>query len=64
MEYEKDGYTWMQGERLEDLIKPERIKQIKKDQIKKAARSTRPKSSFLIDNIEDAEGEGCAACFI
>jgi 3'-phosphoadenosine 5'-phosphosulfate sulfotransferase (PAPS reductase)/FAD synthetase len=64
MKYEKDGYTWMQDERLEDLIKPERIKQIKLDQLKKSAKSLHPKSPFLIDILEEAEGEGCAACFI
>jgi len=64
MNYEKNGYTWMQDERLEDLIKPERIKQIKHDQLKKSAGSLHSKSSFLIDILEEAEGEGCAACFI
>jgi len=62
--YEKDGYTWMQDERLEDLIKPERIKQIKEDQLKKAAKNKNSKSPFLLDILEEAEGEGCAACFI
>lgn len=35
MEFEKDGYTWNQNESLADLIKPERIRQIKLDAIKK-----------------------------
>jgi Phosphoadenosine phosphosulfate reductase family len=64
MEYEKDGYSWIQDERLEDLIKPERIKQIKENHLKKAAKISDSKSSFLIDILEEAEGEGCAACFI
>lgn len=64
MSYEKDGYTWMQDERLEDIIKPERIKQIKSDQLKRTARNSNPKSPFLIDILQEAEGEGCAACFI
>ena len=64
MEYEKDGYTWMQDERLEELIKPERIKQIKEHQLKRAVKNNNSKSSFLIDILEEAEGEGCAACFI
>ncbi|AFN74355.1 phosphoadenosine phosphosulfate reductase [Melioribacter roseus P3M-2] len=64
MSYEKDGYTWMQDERLEDIIKPERIKQIKLEQLKRAERNSNPKSPFLIDILEEAEGEGCAACFI
>ena len=29
MTFEKDGYTWIQGETLADLAKPERVRQIK-----------------------------------
>lgn len=29
MMYEKDGYTWIQGETLEELSRPERVRQIK-----------------------------------
>ena len=54
----------MQDEKLEDIIKPERIKQIKLDQLKTAVRNSNPKSPFLINILEEAEGEGCAACFI
>ncbi len=64
MEYEKDGYTWAQGESLEDIIKPERIEQIKEEYIKRTERKAKnAKSSFLIDILDDEE-EGCAACFI
>lgn len=35
MEYEKNDYTWNQRESLAEMIKPERIKQIKLDHIKK-----------------------------
>lgn len=35
MTFEKDGYTWNQGESLADLIRPERIRQIKLDVIKR-----------------------------
>lgn len=34
MEFEKDGYTWNQHESLSELIKPERVRQIKLDAIK------------------------------
>ncbi len=64
MAYEKDGYTWMQDESLSDLIKPERMKKIKLEQLKKIERSKDQKSPFLVDIIQEAEGEGCAACFI
>jgi hypothetical protein len=64
MEYEKEGYTWSE-ESLTDLIKPERIIKIKEEYIKRMERSTNSKkSSYLIDILSDAEGEGCAACFI
>ncbi|HCY76477.1 MAG TPA: phosphoadenosine phosphosulfate reductase [Ignavibacteriales bacterium] len=64
IDYEKDGYTWMQDERLEDLIKPDRIKQIKEYHLKRTASNSNSKSSYLIDILEEAESEGCAACFI
>jgi 3'-phosphoadenosine 5'-phosphosulfate sulfotransferase (PAPS reductase)/FAD synthetase len=64
MQYEKDGYTWMQSERLEEIIKPERIKQIKKDQLRRLNRGSTANSGYLVDLIQEAEGEGCAACFI
>ena len=63
MEYEKEGYTWNQEERLEDLIQPARMQQIKEEFIKKNANSN-PKSPFLLDVLADEEGVGCAACFI
>jgi 3'-phosphoadenosine 5'-phosphosulfate sulfotransferase (PAPS reductase)/FAD synthetase len=63
LEYEKDGYTWNQDERLEDLIQPERMKRIKEDFIRKSANSD-SKSPFLLDVLADEEGAGCAACFI
>lgn len=64
MEYEKDGFTWAQGESLEDMIKPERIEQIKEEYIKRMERKSKVKSSYLVDILDDAEEEGCAACFI
>ncbi len=64
MEYEKTGYTWIQGETLEDLIMPSRIRQIKLDHIKKQeALKAKNKSSLLIDLFEDDE-VNCANCFI
>ena len=64
MEYEKEGYTWMQDERLEEIVKPERMRQIKEEHLKHNARNSNKKSPYLIDILEDAEGEGCAACFV
>jgi 3'-phosphoadenosine 5'-phosphosulfate sulfotransferase (PAPS reductase)/FAD synthetase len=64
MEYEKDGYTWMQNERLEELIAPERIKQIKEEFLTKQTLAKQRKQSGKLIDILDAEEEGCAACFI
>lgn len=65
MDYEKDGYTWMQEESLAELIKPERIEKIKEEYIKKTQRKAdNNKSKYLLDILDDAEVEGCASCFI
>lgn len=64
MEYEKEGYTWMQDESLQDLIKPQRMQQIKEDALKKSKQNKKNNSPYLLDKLAEAEGEGCAACFI
>jgi 3'-phosphoadenosine 5'-phosphosulfate sulfotransferase (PAPS reductase)/FAD synthetase len=64
MEYEKDGYTWGQHESLEELIQPERMAAIKEEYVKRMERKLKAKSPYLVDILDDAEGEGCAACFI
>lgn len=64
MEYEKDGYTWGQHESLEELIQPKRMEQIKEEYIKRMDRNSTAKSPYLVDILADAEGDGCAACFI
>jgi hypothetical protein len=64
MEYEKDGYTWGQNESLEELIQPERMAAIKEEYVKRMERKSKTKSPYLVDILDGAEGEGCAACFI
>lgn len=64
VDYEKDGYTWMQDEKLEDLLKPTRMQQIKEDHLKKTTKLENKLSPYLLDILDDAESEGCAACFI
>lgn len=64
MEYEKDGFTWGQNESLEEIIQPERMAAIKEEYIKRMERKSRAKSPYLVDILDDAESEGCAACFI
>jgi hypothetical protein len=61
--YEKDGFTWSE-EPLEDLLVPERVKQIKLDFIK---RQESAKSKFGLSWKEELlkqEGLSCPSCFI
>ncbi|WP_412987673.1 phosphoadenosine phosphosulfate reductase family protein [Pontimicrobium sp. IMCC45349] len=65
IEYEKEGYTWM-AEPLEELKKPERVQAIKKEHFLRMNREksrSRTGQSWQ-DEILQAEGEGCASCFI
>lgn len=64
MEYEKEGYNWIQDEPLSELIKPERIEKIKEEYIKRKERKSKAQSPYLLDILDEAEGEGCASCFI
>ncbi|WP_353158624.1 phosphoadenosine phosphosulfate reductase family protein [Myroides odoratus] len=65
MEYEKEGYTWIQDESLAELVQPERIEKIKEEYIKRKERKkSKVQSPYLLDILDDAEGEGCASCFI
>lgn len=64
IEYEKDGYTWIQGESLEDLIKPDRVRAIKLAAIKQNEKNSLKKSPYLIDILVDSENIVCANCFI
>ena len=62
IEYEKDGYSWMDTETLEELRQPERVAAIKKEHYLRMNRNNQSKS--WKDQILEAEGEGCASCFI
>ena len=64
IQFEKDGYTWNQGESLEDLRKPERVRQIKLDAIQKQEAKRAIGSSRLVDNLDDDNDAFCANCFI
>ena len=64
LEYEKTGYSWNQEESLEQLIQPDRIKQIKEEYIKRQERMFNIKSPYLMDILDDEEEVGCASCFI
>jgi hypothetical protein len=64
MSYEDEnaGFTWNQNESLKELMLPDRVKRIKEDYLKK--HNAKTSSAYLVDILDDAEAEGCAACFI
>ena len=66
MEFEKDGYTWNQNESLADLIKPERIHQIKLEAAKKQeAQRAQGQSCRLVDLLGTDDNDAfCASCFL
>lgn len=65
LEYEKEGFTWMDDERLEELIQPERIAQIKEMHLRNSDKNgKKDKSAYLIDVLAESEGQGCTVCFI
>ncbi len=74
--YEKDGFTWIEGESLEELTQPERVKDIKLRHIEKKEKSNGKTSKTLLNNLlgeeekgdyfdkEDEDYAGCTVCFI
>jgi Phosphoadenosine phosphosulfate reductase family len=64
MGYEKDGFSWMDDEPLEELIRPERISEIKKMHLNGLNNGQHDKSAYLIDVLSESEGDGCNICFI
>ncbi len=64
-EYEKEGYTWMDEETLDDLEKPERVEAVKREHYLRTQRNSQKRTtSTWKDEIIQAEGVGCASCFI
>ena len=64
-EYEKEGYTWMEEETLEELAKPERIQAIKREHFLRTKRLNKKRNgNSWKDEVLEAEGVGCASCFI
>ena len=66
MKYEKEGYNWMNDESLKDIKQPERVKAIKREFILRTKRKENIANSTKSwqDEILEAEGDGCASCFI
>ncbi len=74
--YEKEGFTWMESESLEELVQPERIKEIKLKHIEKKENNNGKTSKTLLNNLlgeeekgdyfdkEDEDYAGCTVCFI
>ena len=63
MTFEKDGYTWIQGETLADLAKPERVRQIKLDIIKRQEDAKNKQQGTTLAEIFGDEII-CSNCFI
>ncbi len=74
MKYEKTDpelgpiYTWIQGESLAELARPERIAQIKADYEKRRQRLTAFRSNTSLGDVlcgdEAGESEGCIICHL
>lgn len=63
MEFEKNGYTWNQNESLADLIKPDRIRQIKLDVIRRQEENRKNNKGTTLVDIFGGDMM-CANCFI
>jgi len=74
MEYEKEHpeigqrYTWVQGESLAELARPERIKQVKRDFAARMAKSRNHRASQSLVEVFSGEvmgrGIGCLICHL
>ena len=74
MEYEKEDpdsgerYTWVQGESLAELARPERIEQIKAEYAQRCKRESAFRSDASLADVfstalDDAD-EGCTICHL
>lgn len=65
MEFEKNGYTWNQNESLTELCRPERVRQIKLDAIRRQEKQRAKTCGKLVDMLDDSDNDAfCANCFI
>lgn len=74
MEYEKEDaatgerYTWVQGESLADVAKPERVAQIKRDFERRMARDVRHSPNLTLSAVfgceADESSQGCLICHL
>ena len=63
MEFEKDGYTWNQGESLSELSRPDRVRQIKLEIIKRQEENRKLNKGTTLAEILGDEIM-CSNCFI
>lgn len=71
MEYERpeEGYTWVQKESLAELAKPERVDQIKREEVvrrerEKANRKPRTLAEAFGGEVAEDDSDGCTICHI
>lgn len=66
MQYEnaEEGFTWTQEETLEELIHPDRIKEIKRYHLNRANKEKSKSSPYLLDILEGTEKDSCTTCFL
>lgn len=66
MKYENadELFTWVPNESLEELVQPERIRQIKLGHIQRSNKTKSKSSPYLLDILEGTERDGCNTCFL
>lgn len=66
----EEGYTWVQRESLEELARPERVEQIKREEEKRRGfelARRRPRNlaeAFGADSLDDVSEHGCTICHL
>ena len=58
------AYTWVQGESLADLSKPERVAQIKQEYERRQQATTKQKSDNPLKDVFSDEPTGCLICHL
>jgi len=58
------AYTWVQGESLADLSKPERIAQIKEEYERRLRMAGKPKSDNSLKDVFSSDPTGCLICHL
>jgi len=62
-----EHFTWVEGESLKELARPERVQEIKNQHKNKASDAGRRIKDALLKDVlgkEDVDGEGCAICHL